>query len=395
MGILNQSSLVSGITDPISSFVKNPLGIRGRKVQLGSTKDFPEGFFIVEYVDGKPTTTEEQAFRLTGNYMPMQPFPWDSEQRLVKEYYPGNPEPSVHVLGFKNGDLNIKGRFKDKKFDGQQIPYGISYQYSRALDGICKRGNLLKFGMHGVAGNWIRYGYLEKTSFKMDKLSWIDYELTFFVMGETQPKNNYFAEPEKALPDQINQELLRQAAIFNANTPAPFTMPFSIAGLINDITNDVASTMASVTGFVTSILTTITDVENSAVRALSLVKVARTQLVVFKRQLGGIAYTYASLSKQSVGAGQFTDVVKNISYIENTKARMNDLSFTLAKMQAQFELISRTLPLKRYKVQDKDTLQNIAIKFYGSADHWDKIYSHNKLQTTSLTAGSVLEIPKL
>ena len=67
----------------------------------------------------------------------------------------------------------------------------------------------------------------------------------------------------------------------------------------------------------------------------------------------------------------------------------------LAKLQMQFEAIRKTLPKARYKVQAGDTLQRISIKYYGTPNSWDKIYDHNKLTSTDLTRGTVLEIPNL
>ncbi len=138
-------------------------------------------------------------------------------------------------MGFRHGPLTIKGRFKDKRYKDPSF-YGVSYQMTLALTGLAERGNVLKFGFAGAAGKWFRYGFLEKPIFRMNKLSWVDYELTFFVVSENQPTNNYFANPEQAAPNNANFGLIAAANSFNSTfSTVPTSMPLSIAGAINGL----------------------------------------------------------------------------------------------------------------------------------------------------------------
>src|ERR1019366_5197243 len=111
MGLLDQAT--SAVTGTFDSLVAGLPFIGAGKVpppQL-MKPDFTGGFFIDEYLQGTQLNADT-ALVLNGTMMPMQPFPWEVEQRLVAEYYPGNPEPSVQVLGPKEGPLTITGRFK-------------------------------------------------------------------------------------------------------------------------------------------------------------------------------------------------------------------------------------------------------------------------------------------
>lgn len=381
--------------DPIAAKIKNPFN---NSVSKGGVQgpDFPAGFEIVEYIDGVPQNqTASGDITLSGVAMPMQPFPWGAEQRLTKDYYPGNPEPAVHVMGSKQHDLVIHGRFKDKHYQDENY-YGAAYEFARALEEMCKRGNLVRFGMQGEDGSWLRYGFLEKVDFKMNKLSWIDYDLSFFVIGENQPRNNYFASPEKATPTALNENLLNAATDFNGTySQIPDTMPASIADKMNGLINGVAQNINLVTGFVQTILTTAQSVVSSANRALGLIKNARTTLNGFRKQLDGLKSSFSSLTSSGNAVGQARDTYKNKSYIANARTASFSMSAYLAQMQAHFEQLAKTLPIARHKVAPGDTLQKISIKFYGSQDNWDKIYSHNRLANTVLVPGTVLEIPKV
>jgi LysM repeat protein len=408
MSILDQSaSVASSVIDPIAALIKNPFSTT---VPNGGLRpnDFTGGFQIIEYIKGVPNF--DTIIRLVGNMMPMQPFPWSGEQRLAKEYYAGNPEPAVQVLGPKEGPLVIKGRFKDKRYKDPSY-YGVSYQMSKACDEVRKRGNLLKFGMHGTTDNWFRFGFLEKVDFKMNKLSWIDYELEFFVVSEKQPINNYFAAPEKQSPSSINQNLINSAQTFAQNYgTVPSTVPQSIAGVMNGLISSVAKNVNLVTHFVSTTLATGQDIANSAQRALGLIANARSQISIFNRKFNKLSNSFSGFSKdnpQFTAANFFsglqtpgpaslaTSTFQNISYSHETMSATSQLSSYLAQMKTMFEALAKTVPMARYRVQTGDTLQNISIKFYKTSSHWTDIYDHNHLQSSLLVPGKILEIPNL
>lgn len=377
-------SIAATIKNPLSQSVKNA-GIQG--------SDFPKGFVITEYVLGQPNMNTQ--LQLVGNLMPMQPFEWEGEQRLVTEYYPGNPEPAVQVLGPKEGLVTIKGRLKDKRYSDKSF-YGVSYQYNLALNGMRKRGNLLKFGMYGLNGSWIRWGYIKSGKFMMKKVSYIDYEIEFLVMGETQPKNNYFAAPEQTAPGAVNQKLINQAAAFNANYSAvPATVPQSIAGALNGLIGQVAAAIGTVTGFVGTVVSTAKSIQDSANRAIGLIKNAQATISKFNRSVDALTHGFNTLSSQGNPAGQTRDTYTNVQYLSEMMAATVALEKYLAQMRAQWESINITVPKARYKVQVGDTLQNISVRFYGSANNAQAIAEHNNLTSNTLTPGTILEIPKL
>ena len=378
--------------DSIAATIKNPLSQNVGNAGIQGS-DFPKGFVITEYVLGQPNLNTQ--LQLVGNLMPMQPFEWEGEQRLVTEYYPGNPEPSVQVLGAKEGMVTIKGRLKDKRYSDKSF-YGVSYQYNLALNGMRKRGNLVKFGMYGLSGSWIRWGYIKSGKFMMKKVSYIDYEIEFLVMSETQPKNNYFAAPEQTAPGAVNQKLINQAAAFQAQYSAvPATMPQSIAGALNNLIGTVATAINTVTGFVGTVVSTAKSIQDSANRAIGLIKNAQATISKFNRSIDALTHGFNTLSSQGNAPGQTRDTYANVSYLAETMAATVALEKYLSQMRAQWESISVTVPKARYKVQINDTLQNISIKFYGSANNAQSIAEHNNLTSNTLTPGTILEIPKL
>jgi hypothetical protein len=378
------------VTDPVSNLVSDTLGVVfGRKSRPERGPDFPDGFRVVEIIDGHESPDSE--IRLTGNMLPFTPFEWGGEQRLGKEYYPGNPEPAVQVLGAKEGDVTIHGKFKDKRLKDPSL-YGVAYKLAEYMDKLRRRGNLCKFSL----GPWVRYGFIEKTDFKLDKLSSVEYSLQLFVVGFNPPTNCKIVARTKEIPLATNKELIKAVSDFNAKYSAvPTSMPKSIGDVLNGAIGDVAKAINLVTNFVDAYVTAAEDVQKSVNRALGLIKNARTQLGVFKRRIGGLQTGFNSLSNDTKAATNFSAVFTNQRHIIESVSATSSLAALLAAMQKQFEAIARTTPQARYKVIDGDTLQKVSLKFYKSADHWNLIYDHNKLSTTVLTQGMMLEIPHL
>jgi nucleoid-associated protein YgaU len=141
------------------------------------------------------------------------------------------------------------------------------------------------------------------------------------------------------------------------------------------------------------------DVENlnaSANRAIGLIKNARATISRTGRSIGALQLSASSLgsgiSKQSFKTAA---AITNANHINSILASFIDLTALLATLQARYKALSATVPQKRHLVKSGDTLQKLAILYYNSADSWKAIYDHNRLTSTDLTVGSVLEIPKV
>jgi hypothetical protein len=373
--------------------------------------DFPGGFKIYEIVSGK--VPADPTISLIENRMPKVPFEFGGEQRIVKDYYPGNSEPVMHVLGPKETDVILSGRFYDKKFKSSLTPsqaasgvfkddnYGASYALASVIDGIRLRGNLCKFQM----GQWVRYGFLSKTAFPMKRLGDIEYHITLDISGFNLPKNAYFTNPKQA-PFAKNEALVNltqahsAAYTFTANlskeqATVKANAPTSIIDDLNSAVGSVATQISKVTGFVDSVFAAGTNLLAVANRALGLIKNAQRALSQYKRELATIQNTFRTLTPlnqppHSTASGQ---VIVN-QHIMQQNHDSHTMSAMLLSMQIDIQAISQTIPLSRVRVNATDTLQKIAAKQYGNANLWTTIYDHNNLSSTQLTPGQILEIPK-
>jgi hypothetical protein len=390
--------------------------------------DFKKGFIINELINNTFAPTDaprRDDIVLLSDAMPQVPFSFGGKQQLVKDYYPGNSEPTVQVLGPRETNITIRGRFKSKRFKpadpktGFTLGGGIDNALGAAgvsttgqdpekaeakkalreypaemvelFDAMRIRGNLVRLTM----GAFQRFGFIEETKFDLQNLADISYEVTFLIIGINPPIGCKIAGRARTEPIDINKELIAAAQEFQANANnIPGSMPRSIADQISDAIGLVADSINLVTNYIDSIFDEVDDIKSAVARGNGLIKHSRNQINTFQRRLGG----YDSFGDIAIASGGgIASGYSNAGYLTATFTSTFSLVSLLASLSDQLSQIAATEPLARHRIREGDTLQKLAIKFYDEAEQWKEIFDHNKLQSTDLSAsiGEILEIPRI
>lgn len=386
-----------GLIDDVAT---KGLALLGVSTKTGKKKpnyygpDFSQGFIITEVVDGALRNADR--IQLAGRFMPLQPFEYGGEQRVVRDEYPGSSEPTMHVLGPKEGPMTVKGRMKTNKFRGSDNDLAIyrqaAKQYAGLIDAMRIRGNLVRLQL----GEWVRYGIITKSVFRLNTLQNIEYDISFDIIGFNPPKGWRVVIDADSNVDKPNKDITNKALEYlTAARQIPDSMPLSAVDILNNMISDVADAIKKVTDFTDGIINDTEKLVGSANRAIGLIKNARATISRSKRQIGSIANTVSGLgaswdSNVKGAIGQ----VQNVAHITKTSSNFSSLALLLASLQAKFATYTTQIPFRRHLIKQGDTLHNISQKYYNTADNWKKIYDHNKLTTSVLKVGSILEIPK-
>lgn len=398
MGILDTPQKL--IAD-VKGFISNP--IPGLPLKGPPPRDF-DSFDIREIIqDGgkssavlktKGVSSIQQGkdlLQLDKDYLPQIPFEFGGEQRLVKEFYPGFDVPTVHVLGPTETDVVIRGKLSDKNFSVPTLPGGIgkssiAFEFAEKIDAIRKRGNPCQFTL----GQWIRFGFIKSTKFDMRKLTDIRYQITLDIVGDREPLNCLILEETLEIPSGLATNLLDLAGLLSERkSRIPVSTPVSIADLLNSVIGDVAEAINSITSLVDAVITAGEDIAKSINRILGLIKFVQSEITRNRRRIGRILTSFPNLP--GFTATRRSDLLKVILGIQ---LDFSSFRAQLLALRARFRALAETVPLARHRVVEGDTLQKLAIKFYGTSDLWKKIFDHNKLSSTELVTGAVLEIPK-
>lgn len=388
MGVLDSKPGGSLLTGNFDQIIGGLLPGRQAKGVIPAN-DFPGGLIIVEIVDGRPRT--EDAVVLQGNFMPNEAFKHGGTQKIVKDYYPGNAEPVTQVLGPQEDNITVRGKFKTKRFKDNALRLAAR-EYSELVDAMRRRGNLVRITL----GEFKRYGYIERSSFEFMRLQEISYEIEFSIVGLSMPSNTKQLEGDDQDINRPNKELTAAAAAAVATYKNyPDSMPRTLSEFLNDQISTVAEAIGLVTGFIDNVFNTAENLEASAGRAVGLIKNARTKIAVYQRRVGALDYGLTNLAGGVSAAGKGTAYkYLNANHLFKSQSAMLSLSQQLAALQKRFEALARTVPFRRHLVRQGDSLQKLAVIYYGDAELWKRIYDHNKLTSTALDRGKVLEIPR-
>jgi hypothetical protein len=362
----------------------------GVRPSVAFQPDFEGGFQIVEVVQGREMTAD--AVTLVGSFMPLVPFEFGGTQRIVKDYYAGSSEPTVQVLGPSESDTTIKGRFKTKRFKDTNLK-AAAQEYQELVDAIRLRGNLVKITL----GEWRRYGFIEEAKFRLFRLTDIEYDIKFSIVGFNAPSGCRFTQNADDDLIRPNKELTNAAAAFlSTYSSIPEEMPRTLVEFFNDQLDGISSAVGLVTDFVTGIVDDVDSAVKGANRALGLIRNARAELSRLSRAVGSIQLTVENLGKDVTGDSfKQAATVKNAQYVQNNLSGMAGLLALLAALRVRFASLINSTPLRRHLVKSGDSLQRLAVQYYNSADSWQAIYDHNKLQSADLIVGAVLEIPRI
>jgi LysM repeat protein len=345
----------------------------------GSDNDFPDGFIITEMLNEEK---KGDTLSFVGNMMPKIPFTFGGGQRIKKEFYAGSSEPVLQVLGGEEDDITINGTLKDKKLDGSLE--GASHNVQLLINEIRKRGNVVKIEL----GEFFKFAIISKATFEMNRLSFINYSITFIIIGDKYPLNGRFLEDTEEVPVNINKDLIEEAALFQEDAlDPPESVPFSIADKINGFTSDIAGAVADVTNFVDQIVTTVNDIQKSITRVKGMIKNVQNKLKSYKKFIGAI--------KPFNDVQALTGRYESAKFYSLQMTNSSNMTRTLERLKLQLSKFSDKAPLGRHFVIQGDTLQKISVKFYGSPDNWKKIYDYNRLTNTRLVNGVILEVPRV
>ncbi len=376
---LNNPTAQATVTE--NAFSNKRLG--QKVVQYNPKGDFHDGWKVEEYVNGK--IDEERTLILTGNLLPFQPLETGGEQKLNKDFYAGNSEPVVHVMGSSENDVMFKGRFYDKRYANQE-DRGIAFELQKRFTDMRKRGNLVKFSL----GEMEWFGFISVTNFNIKTLADIDYEISILVVSNEEPSQALIIEDRGEVPNSLNSELSQKLVALQAEIDAePAGYPVPLRTTTELERNRMYDAINSVTQFVNQIENGVEQIERNINRITGTIKLAQIRIIAFQEKLAQIEVQSPFIFGQGV-------LRANIyrSYINRQINTTNGVGTTLRNMELLFEKIRQTVPLARHLVTESDTLQKISVRYYNDVQSWEKIYKHNNLTTTQLVVGAVIEIPR-
>lgn len=342
--------------------------------------------FVIKELEAPSRTVS-----LFNDFLPKEVLPYGGRQKIVKEYYPGNREPTMHVMGPEENDVTLRGDFKDQRLPTK----GSAQAVVSDIEGLRMRGNLLEISW----GDFRRFAILKEAKFELRNTRDIGYEMTFDILGFTPPQGCKVIG-RNDIPFELNNQLKNLNNAFRNNRfENDVTLQRNLIDELNTLIGDAAAAISIVTGYVDSVIGLAEQAVRTVNRAVGVVNNASANLNRFQRRIRSLSFTQISKFAPLDG-GPLKNRLPRVTFqtaraLNVRKAQVRDLQGILSQLKSNILKIQQTLPLKRHLVQDGETLQKLAFKFYNDMNLWTKIKEHNQLTDTTLNAGQVIEIPRV
>lgn len=374
---------------------------------------------------------------LTGRALPYMPLAISGKQRAEFNWYPGNPQATVQMLGPEEQTISIKGFWKDKfiqgtgaatlSFEGrasEETFLGFS-EFStvsvggRSVASVVELVNIVdtmrRMGRR-IMLTWdkvIRYGHIVGFTQTWHTAHYCEWELEFGVMSLEEPNI------ESSNPNQLD---LAAVATMAADWPervstAKFiNRPFPVT-----LTPKLNAALTSLDAEIFRISSGIGQAAQLAAQAIQIIPNAARSVI---SSLAG------AVSSTSLALGNLTDTALTESFAfatvtqagstfglgESNALREDSLPFGIqlgaASYQRQISASYRTVRTSSAQMrfdlqrqlqnelkasfvakQDMD-LRDVSTQFYGTPNNWRDLLIYNGLTSSRLTAGQLIWVPQ-
>lgn len=362
--------------------------------------------------------------------IPVQPWSFGGEQRTARFDYPGTDVPTQHVLGPKYSDFSLSGSWNDKynplatpQFTGgifadgtlqnQSDVRGYAKQTMRDFEAMCRRGNIVRISFQGIEIEGII------TSWSFDYRREWDIGYTFTVSPNGRPGGDEITNSQKRKPvyDSLSALLDAQNAIDNFKNLSPNSAKTANGKSVRSImagsaSDDIATSLdaLSVSGDELSSVVTQraqgkTLTAGQAIPSVPSVdtaldpRLALAKAVSVSTSIIGTAYNVVNVTGQfrhdtQTMINSAMDVLEFETWTRNLRSQARITIFQTGRTRRNYERQVDSDALAIYRPFEGESLYSISQRFYGTPHNWRLIMQRNNLETSILTAGQLLIIPR-
>lgn len=344
-------------------------------------------------------TGDKRTLRLVGRALPYRPFSLEGEQRADLWMPPGNPEGTLQIYGPSEKPTTIKGFWKTVFLGDETLVSatinGAALTTAKDLvqtaDDIRRKGQIVEV-------TWLheqRQGVLQRLKKDWHNLNDCEWEIEFLWSA--------LSIDVLSAAQKILKSALRSAADFASkmasqvsdfgDKASPLTVPQTPQS--SQIADALAKAQAAVDDLASGV-DSATQGVTSAVTNARRAAASYEQGVLSMR--GAINAAYARVESTAFGApptdlvGQQTAVVQ-----ANREAVRSARKALYLAAEAREQLLKSAEPnlITAFIARGNMDLRDVSSRFYGVPDNWRRLRTFNHLDSSRLSAGQVVFVPRL
>ena len=337
------------------------------------------------------------------------------ENKLVLEgamraeftWYPGNAVATVQMLGAEEKPTVISGMWKDRFLksatdEGQAVsPTAIALadgqQVVDVFDLVARveemrlAGQLLEVKWDGLT----RHGLLlrfRQAWLRREDVEW-EMEFGWVSRGEVQtaptlplvPSANDFADTVRGLTSQLQEAF--------SSPPFQVVEEFTaeVAAAVSEIDDAVLESENAVRGTMEQVSAPVDAAERTLAAAESIKRAASSIVTTVETFPPVEVVKTGSISTLSLGDALVADV-----YVRRLKQLARQLELTAAEQGQVLRASARQeVLLASFVAPGPMDLREVSTHFYGQPDGWRTLLEYNRLETSTLSAGMLVLVPRV
>jgi len=370
-------------------------------------------------------TGDERSIVLTDRALPYRPYVVTGSQRAKMSRYPGSPIGTLQFLGASEDDATVSGFWKDKYIAdglgtdfvtgrastaaasgstrsaiatlvsaGASEPIGSVQLLAELVDDVRRKGQLLEVSWLHV----VRRGYLRKFTQRWHNEHDLEWEIDFEWISQKEEQNSQLAihAPQRDLTT-VSETTRNNAALAASAAVPTVTRAFSATQIVVGFVAALQTQADAIATTLQNYVDATTAPAYSLLGALASLQAvvgagdslaAYTRSIVDSATLLG-ADTPAGLDAVSEGQSIGASYSQRQALGAANKARRD----AARDRQALLKGVNPDLTSVFY-ARDNQDLRDASIQFYGTESGWRYLMQYNGLQTSKLSAGQVVLVPK-
>lgn len=347
-------------------------------------------------------TGEKRRLDFTGRGLPHQPITFTGTQRAEFTWYPGNPEASVQVFGAEEQATTVRGEWKDRFIQESNSEHngftagatledrqlGSAIDVARAVDDFRRKGQLVRV-------NWQFFGRVGIITKFTQTLKWgqdVEYEIEFTWISQGDTPSAALLDSQLDLGEILALVKEQVANLREKYDENPFDFRSQIPEALADYVADIEDLRDQMIDTVASVGSTASPADRIVGRLAGLY----SSLTDSTTGLADELRSTTPLGKFSVpGTPSYGDLLScelyEREFLDATRDIRRSAAIQLSSLSKQLE----PNLLGTYFAKDGDNLRDVATAYYGVPGEWRSLLSYNSLDSSELTAGQLVLVPKL
>lgn len=370
----------------------------------------PEVFGTATTFTIRELTGDRRTLTLAGRALPYRPVPFSGSQRAEFTWYPGNPHATVQVLGAAEDPSNFRGQWKNRflrnvSFGGLPvIPTAIALRDNVALtdvaelaqfvDDIRRKGPLVEVTWRHLKRQGILMQFFQTWGEPVgEDLAW---EMNFTWISQGDEASPAVISSRMDLGDVQGSWQIVAAAVTTARANPPFEQPRVFRERADNIVASIGASADEVVGAVSNVVVGATSSQDGVRRLASVMDSVNQQAQALR----------AEVSNETAESERFNlPAAPGAPPSFSSRLRANIYSRGLydsareAQKQANLQrddFVRKLNPqlIAAFVAREGQNLRDVARAFYGTQDEWGVLLDFNNFQSSRLSAGQVVFVPK-